>query len=123
MTPQGSGPLLDVADLVARCGDDALLACELLALSAEARTQAMGRIAQALAAGDMDEVSMASHSLAGTFANIGLAGPAAMARALRVSATSVDEAAVRAGFAALAALAPAIDADVTAARAALEAAR
>lgn len=123
MTPQSPRSLLDLADLVSRCGDDPQLAYDLLTLSGEPRTQSLERIAQALAAGDLDEVSLASHSLAGTFANIGAATPAAMARTVRVSATAGDVAGARASFDALVGMVPAIDADVAAARASLEASR
>src|SRR5689334_22917424 len=86
MASSASGaPFLNLIDLTARCGDDSTLADELLSLYQQASPLAIQRIRHGLDVGDLEDAAIASHSLAGTLANIGAPQPAADARALRVA--------------------------------------
>jgi HPt (histidine-containing phosphotransfer) domain-containing protein len=116
----GSSPL-DLAELLARCGDDPEMARELLLVYDEGASRAGAALRRAFAAGDVDGAALASHSLAGTLANVGARTAGEMARALRVAITERGLAAAEPGRRALEAVLAQVEAAVDAAIARLDA--
>jgi CheY-like chemotaxis protein/HPt (histidine-containing phosphotransfer) domain-containing protein len=80
--PTDSGPVLDAAEALERCGQDRELLAELVELFYEDLPKLLGEIDQAITAGDAAGLTRAAHTLKGAVSNFSAHPTAGVARGL-----------------------------------------